>query len=138
MAQRQMRKIIQEKLLITLGWIFVILGALGVVLPVLPTTPFLILALALFSKSSPRFHRMLLENRWFGDGLRQWEEQKTLSPKTKRTAYISIVLTFTLSIAILRDRPEVQVLLIGIGVVLLYYIRCLPVELKEPDNYSGG
>ena len=138
MAQRQMRKIIQEKLLITLGWIFVILGALGVVLPVLPTTPFLILALALFSKSSPKFHRMLLENRWFGDGLRQWEEQKTLSRKTKRTAYISIVLTFTLSIAILRDRPEVQVLLIGIGIVLLYYIRRLPVELKEPDNYSGG
>ena len=77
---------------------------------------------------------MLLENRWFGDGLRQWEEQKTLSRKIKRTAYISIVLTFSLSIAILHDRLELQILLIGIGAVLLYFLWRVPVPVavKEP------
>ena len=127
-----MNKIIQKKICILLGWGFVILGAIGAVLPVLPTTPFLILALALFSRSSPRFHQMLLENKWFGKGLRQWEEQKTLTRKTKNTAYISIVLTFTLSIAILRDRLELQILLLGVGVILLCFLWRVPVAVNKP------
>ncbi len=129
-----MKKTIQKTIFIFLGWSCVALGVVGAILPVLPTTPFLLLALALFSRSSPRFHQMLLDNRWFGDGLRQWQERKTISRKSRRTALGTIVLTFTLSIAIMRDNPEVQVLLLGIGLLLLYSIGRLPVELNKPET----
>lgn len=113
---------LQKNLLIILGWMFVTLGAVGVFLPLLPTTPFLILALGLFSKSSPRFHQMLLNNQWFGPSLKQWEESKTISRNTKYKASTLIVLTFLISIAILTGRIYLQVLLIFIAFILLCFI----------------
>lgn len=117
-----MKKIVQKYLLIVLGWFFVILGAVGVVLPILPTTPFLILALACFAKSSLSFHRILINNRWFGASLKQWEEKKSVSRQTKWNAFVLVLVSFSLSIAILSDRLELQVFLIGMATVLLFFI----------------
>jgi uncharacterized membrane protein YbaN (DUF454 family) len=116
------KKILQNHLLVILGWLFVVLGVIGAMLPILPTTPFLIVALALFSKSSPRFHQMLLNNAWFGPNLKQWEEKKTLSRKTKYKASFLIIITFTVSIAIFDDTIQLQLLLVGIAIVLLFFI----------------
>ena len=55
------------------GLCFVALGAVGVVLPVLPTTPFLLVAAWCFARSSPSLARVLHENRWFGPLLRDWD-----------------------------------------------------------------
>lgn len=117
-----MNKGIKQKLMIVLGWFFVLLGAIGAVLPLMPTTIFLILALGIFSKSSPRFHKMLLENRWFGSGLRQWEETKTISRQSKNKATIVIFISFGVSIAILNNRIELQIMLVIIALVLLAII----------------
>lgn len=117
-----MKKHLQNHLLIFFGWLFIGLGVIGILLPILPTTPFLIVALALFSKSSPRFHQMLLNNAWFGPTLKQWEENKTLSRKTKYKAFFLIILIFAISITILDTKIELQLLLIGIALVLLFFI----------------
>ncbi len=123
-----MKKTIIRILYISLGWFFVLLGIIGIFLPILPTTPFLILALALFARSSPRFHQMLLNNRWVGASLKQWEEKKSVSRQTKRNASILVLISFSLSIAILSGRLELQILLMGIASVLLFFIW----RLKEP------
>ena len=125
-----MKNFLHTHLLIILGWFFLALGAIGAVLPILPTTPFLIVALALFSKSSPRFHQMLLNNRWFGPTLRQWEETKTLSRKTKHKVYAIIVAVFSLSIAMVHDQIHYQLVLAALGTILIAIIR----RIKEPDG----
>ena len=122
------KKKLQNHVLVILGWFFTLLGIIGAFLPVLPTTPFLIVALVLFSKSSPRFHQMLLDNEWFGPGLKQWEENKTLARKTKVKAIFLIVATFGLSVAIFKDKPPVQFILVGLAVVLIIFIW----RLNEP------
>lgn len=118
----QMRRFIQNNLLVILGWLFTLLGLIGIILPVLPTTPFLIVALVLFSKSSPRFHQMLLNNKWFGPTLRQWERDKTLSRKTKYKAFFLITMTFSISVFLLDDKIQLQLLLVGLAIVLLISI----------------
>lgn len=117
-----MRQKLKNNLLIGLGWIFVGLGAIGVVLPILPTTPFLIVALTLFSKSSPRFHKMLLNNKWFGPPLREWEQTKTVSRKTKQRATVLIVICFSISIFILIGKLALQLMLVGIAATCLFFI----------------
>ncbi len=117
-----MKKNIQKYLLIILGWLCVILGLIGVVLPILPTTPFMILALSLFAKSSPRFHKMLLENPYIGKDLKQWEESKTISPRSKKKAMIIITLTFAISIAVLHQKPLLQIMLLTLCTLLLTYM----------------
>jgi len=117
-----MNKGLKQKLMIILGWFFVVLGAIGAVLPLMPTTIFLIIALAIFSKSSPRFHKMLLDNRWFGPGLQQWEETKTISRQSKKKATVVILITFAASIAVLHSRIGLQVMLVSIAVILLMII----------------
>lgn len=65
------------------GFISLLLGLIGVVLPLLPTTPFVILAAFCFSRSSEKFHQMLLNHRWFGDMIRQWEAHGVIPFKVK-------------------------------------------------------
>lgn len=117
-----MRTKIKHTLLICLGWLFVLLGAIGAVSPLLPTTPFLILALACFAESSPRFHRMLLENKWFGPPLAQWESTKTIRRKIKYKVMLLIIATFGISIFVLSGRANLQIMLVCFCLILLTFV----------------
>ena len=70
-------------LLIAAGTLFVALGLLGVILPVLPTTPFLLAAAACYAHASPRLHRWLLDNPLFGRYLRNYRAGKGIPRATK-------------------------------------------------------
>ena len=125
-----MRTKIKHSLLIFLGWFFVILGVIGAVLPLLPTTPFLIIALACFAESSPRFHRMLLANKWFGTPLAQWENSKTIRRKIKHKVMMLIIATFSISIFVLSGRVELQLMLVCFCMLLLTFVW----RLKESSE----
>jgi len=124
-----MRTKVKHYLLISLGWFFVLLGAIGAVLPLLPTTPFLIIALACFAESSPRFHRMLLENKWFGPPLEQWEKTKTIRRKIKQKVMLLIIATFSISIFVLSGRLGLQLMLVCFCLILLGFVW----RLKESE-----
>ena len=65
---------------------------------------------------------MLLNNAWFGPILKQWEDKKTVSRKTKYKASFLIIFTFSISVAIFDDKIQLQLLLVGIAIVLLFFI----------------
>ena len=65
---------------------------------------------------------MLLNNKWFGPTLRQWEETKTLSRRVKYKASFLIIITFSISIALVYNRIYLQLMLVGIAIILLFYI----------------
>ena len=77
----------------SLGWVFFFLGALGVVLPVLPTTPFMLLALWAFSKSSDRFHQWLYHHKVFGPPLQQWARYRVIPLPMKIMAIVVMALS---------------------------------------------
>ncbi len=66
-----------------LAWICFILGFIGAFLPVLPTTPFLLLSAYLFSKSSPRFHQWLLGLPIAGEAILDWQKNRVIRKKAK-------------------------------------------------------
>jgi uncharacterized membrane protein YbaN (DUF454 family) len=72
------------------GWVFVGLGLIGAALPVMPTTCFMIAALACFTRGSPRLAGWLLNHPRFGPPLRDWQHHRAISPRTKRVAISAI------------------------------------------------
>jgi len=71
---------------VTLGIISLIIGIIGIVLPLLPTTPFVLLAAALFAKSSTKFYEFLIQNKYFGPIIKDWKENRTIPPRARITA----------------------------------------------------
>lgn len=78
------------------------------------------------------FHQKLLNNRWFGTSLQQWEESRSINHSSKVKAIILIIITFSISIGILHEKLHLQLGLLAMAIVLLVYIwRIKEVELTS-------
>lgn len=75
------------------AWISFAIGIVGAFLPILPTTPFLILSAFLFSKSSPKFHGWLLNLPVAGDGIRDWQHNRVIRPRAKILCSVMILVS---------------------------------------------
>ncbi|MFT6926203.1 MAG: uncharacterized membrane protein YbaN (DUF454 family) [Psychromonas sp.] len=118
-----MHKHLYRYLIIFVGGLSILLGLLGIILPLLPTTPFFILALSCFARTSPYFHQKLLKTPYIGETLQDWEEHKKIDKKRKSQIYVIVLSSFMLSILILRESLLLQLLLIFIMSVLLFFIH---------------
>lgn len=103
------------------------MGVLGAVLPVLPTTPFVLLAAFCFARSSARFHNKLLANRIAGPIIREWCQYRSIPRRAKHWAYLLMALSFCSSILLV---PAVwqKVMLAVIGIILAVFIWRVPVR----------
>jgi len=104
------------------GIVSVGLGIAGVFLPVLPTTPFMLLAAWCFARSSPRLHRWIVEHPTFGPPVRHWQAHGAISPRAKTMAVTAMSAVFALSL-ILALRWEILLVqglaLLGAGTFIL-------------------
>ncbi|MBX7135271.1 MAG: YbaN family protein [Fimbriimonadaceae bacterium] len=116
-----------------LGWLFVGIGIVGYVLPVLPGTVFMILALWCFRRGSERFERWLLNQPRIGPTLRDWDENRAIKPRTKVIAIAMVWVCIGGSLFAVK-KPWVGYLLVGIAVALSWYLatRRKAVALQEP------
>lgn len=109
-----------------LGWVMVALGVIGALLPVMPTTIFLILAVGCFARSSPRFERKLLEHPRYGPSLRAWREQGAVSRNGK--AFAAGGMAFGFAMFCWGARPSWP-LLLGVG---LFFTASAAYVLSRP------
>ncbi|MFQ6370429.1 YbaN family protein [Shewanella sp. YIC-542] len=89
---------IKRGLLSVAGILSLLLGILGMALPVLPTVPFVLLAGFCFARSSPALHNWLLRHPWFAQSLSDWQRQRAMRSALKRRALLLSVCSFSLSL----------------------------------------
>lgn len=114
-----------------LGILCVILAFIGIVLPGLPTTGFVLLASYFFCRSIPAFDRRLRSNKWLGPPLKRFEETRALTARAKAASMVSMWIGIGIAIAVTADGwrffPALLIVLglIGSGVIL-FWIRTDP------------
>ena len=112
-------------LLISVGVFLIGLGFIGIFIPVLPTTPFVLLSAALFARSSDRFYRWLIENRFFGQYIKDYREGKGVPLRVKMGAILLLWITIALSIIFGIDTMWIRILLILIAVGVTVHIAMI-------------
>lgn len=113
-------------LFLILGWSFVALGFIGAFLPVLPTTPFLIVAAGCFARSSPRFESWLLEHPRFGPVLRQWRERGAIPVRAKYMALAGSGFGFVLFLLSSNPGPLLIVAVAAVMIIGVAYVFSRP------------
>ena len=98
------------------------LGLIGVVLPGLPTTPFILLAAACYARASPRLHRRMRENAWIGPMLRDWEHNRSLTRRVKTVALSMMTLMVAMSVWAFHGQPWLQAVLLLAGAVGIWVV----------------
>lgn len=99
---------------LALGWLCLGLAVVGVVLPLLPTTPFLLVAAFFFARGSERTHRWLIEHPRFGPPIRDWNEHRAVSLKAKWLGTSSLLAVVAVSLWL-----EVEVWIVALQVATL-------------------
>ena len=125
-----------------LGWVFVGTGVIGAFLPVLPTTPFMILALWMFSKSSDRFHDWLFNHRVFGPPLQKWSHHRVIPPMAKLASTSMMSISFVY-VVLWSPVPVWGVVLTGLLMAYaMWFVLSKPSHCPEtiqtPDNLQGS
>lgn len=121
-------------LFVVFGWFFVALGIIGILLPLVPTTPFLLLAAFCFSKGSERIHNWILNHRFLGPPIKDWQQFGVIRKRAKLMATFLITLFLGYPILFVSVHWGVKVFLMGLGVSLLLFINSRP---SEPTEASG-
>jgi len=122
----------KRTLLIILGTLCVALGVLGMFLPVLPTTPFLLLAAICYGRSSKRFYHWLMTNRWCGEYIRNYREGRGIPLKQKVLTILLLWLTIGSTAWLAVTLWWVRLILLGIAVGVT--IHLLRIETYKPET----
>ncbi|MCI0460031.1 MAG: YbaN family protein [Gemmataceae bacterium] len=118
---------VRRSVYLLLGLLFVGLATLGAFLPVLPTTPFLLLASTCFLRSSPVLNERLLRSRLFGPFLRDWQRYRGIRLSVKITAVVTLTAVVAGSVLFGNLPLPLLVLLVGLALVGLAVVLRLPV-----------
>ncbi len=115
---------LKKILLLTIGFIALILGFIGMFLPILPTTPFALLAAACFARSSEKLHHWLVNTRHFGDFIRHYNEGTGVPKATKIRAIVFLWIALIISMFLIQ-LLWVRLLLVVVGIAVTTHISLI-------------
>ena len=120
----------KKAVFVVTGTISLALGTIGIFLPILPTTPFLLISVACYYKGSERMHQWLLNNKLFGSYIRNYKEGKGISPVAKALTLFLLWITICVSAFYVFDNYIVQIVLVAIAIAVTIHIITLPTFRK--------
>jgi uncharacterized membrane protein YbaN (DUF454 family) len=112
--------------LVVVGTVCLALAGVGLVLPILPTTPFLLVAAACYARASDRLHAWLLANRAFGPTIRDWQTSRSIPRRAKWTAIPVMALTIGTSALFFVEELVVRSAVLALGLVLGVFLYRIP------------
>lgn len=112
--------------LVVAGSGFVAVGLVGIFLPVLPTTPFLLVAAACYARASRRFYNALLNNRVFGPAIIEWQHHRSIAWRTKLAAILLMSLSLIVTIVYFVHEGWLQAALALLGISVAVYLYRIP------------
>ena len=119
----------KRALWLLLGLVAVGLGAVGVVLPLLPTTPFLLLAAFAFARSSERWHQWLVNHQIFGPLIEDWNRYGAISRSAKTVSVLSMLAVVLISVAL-----KVPALVLAIQAMVLMMVAIFVLSRPSPPS----
>lgn len=126
MPETRKRPTLRQTLLVAAGLVALGLGLIGIVLPGLPTTPFVLLAAACFARASPRLHRWLTNHRYLGPMVRDWEANRSLPLRVKWIAITMMGTMVLLSACQFNGRAWLQGAVLALGLVGAWVVWRIP------------
>lgn len=129
--QNKIKNPIIQWLLIAAGTFFLGLGLVGIFIPVLPTTPFLLLAAACFARSSKRFYKWLLKNKWFGSYIKNYREGRGIPMNVKLVTISVLWITILISVFLVIQDLWLELLLLLIASAVTIHILTIKTYKKR-------
>jgi uncharacterized membrane protein YbaN (DUF454 family) len=117
---------ITRVLVLVAGFVSLVIGIIGIFLPLLPTTPFVILSAYCFGKSSKKIHKLLMQQKYFGKIILEYEQNKIIRPKIKVIAITSMWVSLLLSITFFMPYYWVKAIVVAIGICVTVYLVRFP------------
>jgi uncharacterized protein len=128
---------LMQFVLVVCGSLAVALGVVGIFVPLMPTTVFLLLAAACYARSSERFYRKLLNSRWLGGYIRNSREGRGMSRREKTTTLVMLWVGIGASIVWSVEALWLQVLLVLIAVAVTVHVARIKVALPVSEPAAG-
>lgn len=124
-------------LLIGIGWIALALGLIGALLPLLPTTPFALLAAACFARASKRCHNWLMAMPVLGPAIIDWETDRGVTAGNKILALAMLWPSTMLTVSAVATPAVVTIVLVGIASVVTWVLLRLPTRPRPTSRRLG-
>ena len=126
-----MKDIVLNKLLVYSGTFFLVIGIIGIFIPILPTTPFLLLAAACYARGSKKFYNWLINNKWLGEYIKNYREGRGIPSKVKILSITFLWITIAFSTFIIVSNLLIQIILIIIAVGVTIHILTIKTKKKR-------
>ena len=117
-----MKNSVTKGILVVSGTFFLVLGIIGIFIPLLPTTPFLLLTAACYIRGSKKFYNRLIKNRWLGGYIKNYQEGKGIPLTVKIISIIFLWITIVFSTVIIVANIFIRIILIIIAIGVTVHI----------------